>query len=161
MLNVRRKFVFYIHFLKNSFDFVQILVFTDSSHRDDDDDDDNKTNVNQMDVDLRNPTTNDEQTKISSSNSHTEISFICIRKPSNIDRIRFDEMTERTQCSLSQIYWLLNREKENQTIITNEMIQNVITDIKNDLTNIFVSVLKCGHYESQLAVYPKIKPAIL
>lgn len=143
----------------------KILVFTDSSHRDDDEDSSNQTNVNnsenQMDVDLRNPTSNDEPNKISSSNSHTEVSFICIRKPSSIDRIRFEEITERTHCSLSQIYWLLNREKENHAIITNEMIHDVITDIKNDLTNIFVSVLKCGHYESQLAVYPKIKSAIL
>lgn len=114
-----------------------------------------------MDVDLRQTTSTDEQTKATSSYSHTEVSFVCIRKPSTIDRIRFEETTERTQCSLSKVYWLLNRDKENSSIITNTMIEDVIADIQNDLTNIFVSVLKCGHYESQLAVYPTIKAAIL
>ena len=114
-----------------------------------------------MDVDLRNQPSTDEQNKVSSSNSYTEVSFVCIRKPSTIDRVRLEEITEKSQCSLSKIYWLLNREKENNSIITNDMIQDVITNIKADLTNIFVSVLKCGHYESQLAVYPTIKPAVL
>jgi hypothetical protein len=115
-----------------------------------------------MDIDLRQEVTHDKQDKSStSSNSHTEVSFVCIRKPSSTDRARLDDITEQTQCSLSKIYWLLNRDKENNTTITNAMIQDVITHIKADLTDIFISVLKCGHYESQLAVYPVIKPAIL
>jgi hypothetical protein len=116
-----------------------------------------------MDVDLRKPITTDEPPKssASSSNSHTDVSFVCIRKPSSADRVRLEDTTEQSQCSLSKIYWLLNREKENNTIITNELIQDVVTRIKADLTDIFISVLKCGHYESQLAVYPTIKPAVL
>jgi hypothetical protein len=114
-----------------------------------------------MDIDLRKEKINDEYEKTSSSNSHTDVSFVCIRKPSNTDRARLEDISQQTQCSLSKIYWLLNRDKENTTTITNEMIQDVITQIKADLTDIFISVLKCGHYESQLAVYPIIKPAIL
>jgi hypothetical protein len=114
-----------------------------------------------MDIDLRKQVINDEQEKPSSSNSHTDVSFVCIRKPSNTDRARLEDITEQSQCSLSKIYWLLNRDKENNTTITNEMIQDVITHIKSDLTDVFISILKCGHYESQLAVYPTIKPAVL
>jgi hypothetical protein len=114
-----------------------------------------------MDIDLRKPTSNDAYEKTSSSNSHTDVSFVCIRKPSSTDRTRIEDITGQAQCSLSKIYWLLNREKESNTTVTNEMIQDVITHIKSDLTDIFISVLKCGHYESQLAVYPKIKPAVL
>jgi hypothetical protein len=114
-----------------------------------------------MDIDLRKQTTIDEYEKTSSSNSHTDVSFVCIRKPSGTDRTRLEDITEQAQCSLSKIYWLLNREKENTTTVTNEMIQDVITQIKSDVTDVFISVLKCGHYESQLVVYPKIKPAIL
>jgi hypothetical protein len=141
----------------------KIIVFTDSSHRDDDTFKENtNNNDNQMDIDLRQEIINDKQDKSStSSNSHTNVSFVCIRKPSSADRTRLEDITEQTQCSLSKIYWLLNRDKENNTTITNEMIQDVITHIKADLTDIFISVLKCGHYESQLAVYPAIKPAVL
>lgn len=114
-----------------------------------------------MDVDLRKEVTNDENEKCSLSNSYTDVSFVCIRKPSGIDRTRLEDITEQTHCTLSKIYWVLNRNKENKTIITNEMIQDVITQIKSDLTDVFISVLKCGHYESQLAVYPTIKPAVL
>jgi hypothetical protein len=115
-----------------------------------------------MDIDPHKQIFNNEQEKISSSNSHTDVSFVCIRKPSNNDRARLEDITEQSQCSLSKIYWLLNREKENNiTTVTNEMIQDVITHIKADLMDIFISVLKCGHYESQLAVYPTIKPAVL
>lgn len=115
-----------------------------------------------MDVDLRKDTNNDEQNKSSmSSNSHTSVSFVCVRKPSSADRARLEDLTEQTQCSLSKVYWLLNQGKENNLTITTDMIQDVITQIKADLTDIFVSVLKCGHYESQLVVYPTIKPAIL
>ena len=115
-----------------------------------------------MDVDLRKDPINEEQNKSSmSSNSHTDVSFVCVRKPSSTDRARLEDLTEQTQCSLSKIYWLLNREKENNPTITTDMIQDVVTQIKADLTDIFVSVLKCGHYESQLVVYPTIKPAIL
>jgi hypothetical protein len=104
---------------------------------------------------------NNEHGKTSSSNSHTDVSFVCIRKPLSTDRARLEDITEKSQCSLSKIYWVLNREKENNTTITNEMIQDVITQIKSDLTDVFISILKCGHYESQLAVYPTIKPAVL
>jgi len=114
-----------------------------------------------MDIDLRKEIINDEKDKLSSSNSHTDVSFVCIRKPTSTDRARLEDITEQAQCSLSKIYWLLNRDKENTTIITNEMIHDVITQIKSDLTDVFISVLKCGHYESQLAVYPTIKPAVL
>ena len=115
-----------------------------------------------MDIDLRKDTINDEQSKSSmSSNSHTSVSFVCVRKPSIADRARLEDLAQHSQCSLSKIYWLLNREKENNLTITTDMIQDVITQIKADLTDIFVSVLKCGHYESQLVVYPTIKPAIL
>jgi len=114
-----------------------------------------------MDVDLRKEIIHDENEKCSLSNSHTDVSFVCIRKPSSIDRARLEDIIEQTHCSLTKIYWLLNRDKENKTIITNEMIQDVIIQIKSDLTDVFISILKCGHYESQLAVYPTIRPAIL
>ncbi|CAF3503027.1 unnamed protein product [Rotaria sp. Silwood1] len=139
-----------------------ILVFTDSSHRDDNlTIENNNNNNNAMDIDLRKQIINDEQEKISSSNSHTEVSFVCIRKPSGTDRARLENISEQAQCSLSKIYWLINREKENNTIITNEMIQDVITQIKADMLHIFISTLKCDHYESQLTVYSTIKPAVL
>lgn len=114
-----------------------------------------------MDVDLRKETIDNDNDKFSLSNSQTEVSFVCVRKPSSKDRARLEMITEQNQCSLSKIYWLLNREKEIKTTITNDMIQDVITQIKSDLTDVFISVLKCGHYESQLAVYPIIKPAVL
>lgn len=115
-----------------------------------------------MDIDLRKDTINDDQSKSSvSSNSHTDISFVCIRKPSSADRARIEDLTQQAQCSLSKIYYLLNRDTENNPTITMDMVQDVITQIKADLTDIFISVLKCGHYESQLAVYPTIKPAVL
>ncbi|CAF0863975.1 unnamed protein product [Adineta ricciae] len=140
----------------------KILVFTDSSHRDDELLNKNFTQSNiQMDVDLRKPAVADEHNKVSSSNSHTDVSFVCIRKPSNSDRARLEDLTTQAQCSFSKIYWLLKREKENNSTVTQDMIKDMITNIKADLTDIFVSVLKCGHYESQLAVYPIIKPAIL
>ncbi|CAF3385080.1 unnamed protein product [Rotaria sp. Silwood1] len=140
----------------------KILVFTDSSHRDDDPiKESTYNNSNQMDIDLRKEITNNEQDKISLSNSPTDISFVCIRKPSSIDRARLEDITEQAQCSFSKIYWLLNRDIEKNASITNEMIQDVITQIKADIMDVFISILKCGHYESQLAVYPKIKPAIL
>ncbi|CAF0917304.1 unnamed protein product [Rotaria sp. Silwood1] len=140
----------------------KILVFTDSSHRDDNlTIENNNNNNNAMDIDLRKQIINDEQEKISSSNSHTEVSFVCIRKPSGTDRARLENISEQAQCSLSKIYWLINREKENNTIITNEMIQDVITQIKADMLHIFISTLKCDHYESQLTVYSTIKPAVL
>ncbi|UJR35478.1 hypothetical protein I4U23_028234 [Adineta vaga] len=136
----------------------KILVFTDSSHCDDDS---IKDSNNQMDIDLRKPIFNDEQEKISLSNSYTDISFVCIRKPSNSDHARLEDITVQAHCSFSKIYWLLNQEKENNTTVTQDMVKDVITHIKADLTDVFISVLKCGHYESQLAVYPTIKPAIL
>jgi hypothetical protein len=114
-----------------------------------------------MDTDLRKQTIINEQEKGSSSNSHTDVSFVCVRKPSGADRARLEDISEQAQCSLSKIYWLINREKENNTTITNEMIQDTITHIKTDMLDIFISTLKCGHYESQLAVYPTIKPAVL
>lgn len=139
------------------------MVFTDSSHQDDDpiNENDQTDKTNQMDVDLRKETTVNEQEKVSLSNSPTEVSFVCIRRPTGVDRARLEDLTKQAQCSFSKIYWLINRDKENSTTATNEMIHDVVSQIKSDTMDIFVSILKCGHYESQLAVYPKIKPAIL
>ncbi|CAF3937818.1 unnamed protein product [Rotaria magnacalcarata] len=141
----------------------KILVFTDSSHREDDPIHENTYNNkhDQMDIDLRKQTTNDEQEKTTLSNSPTDISYVCIRQPSSIDRARLGDITEQAQCSFSKLYWLINRDKENNITVTNDMIQRVVTEIKSDSTDVFISILKCGHYESQLAVYPKITPAIL
>lgn len=137
-------------------------MFTDSSHRDDDSAKENMNNAsNAMDIDLRNQTINDEQEKISLSNSPTDISFVCVRKPSSIDRTRLEDITKQAQCSFSKIYSLLNQEVDTTITITTEMIHDVISEIKSDILDVFISVLKCGHYESQLAVYSKIKPAIL
>ncbi|CAF4210833.1 unnamed protein product, partial [Adineta steineri] len=138
----------------------KIVVFTDSSHRVDDPITENTTNSNQMDVDFRTKIFNDEQEK-TTSNGHTDVSFVCIRKPLSSDRTRLEDITEQSQCSLSKVYWLLNRDKETNLTVTNDMIQDLTTHIKADLMDIFISVLKCGHYESQLVVYPTIKPAVL
>ncbi|CAF3829621.1 unnamed protein product [Adineta steineri] len=138
----------------------KIVVFTDSSHRVDDPIIENTTNSNQMDVDFRTKIFNDEQEK-TTSNGHTDVSFVCIRKPLSSDRTRLEDITEQSQCSLSKVYWLLNRDKETNLTVTNDMIQDLTTHIKADLMDIFISVLKCGHYESQLVVYPTIKPAVL
>ena len=114
-----------------------------------------------MDVDLRKAVHQEESEKVTSSNAHTDVSYVCIRKPSGKDRARLEDVSERAHCSLSKIYWLTNQEKENPMVITTDRIQEIIKQIKSDLLNVFISTLKCGHYESQLAVYPSIKPAIL
>lgn len=114
-----------------------------------------------MDVDLRKPASNDEQEKVSATNSYTDVSFVCVRKPSNSDRARLEDATTQTHCSFSKIYSLLKRDKENNSTVTQDMIREMTATIKTDLADVFISVLKCGHYESQLAVYPTIKPAIL
>ena len=114
-----------------------------------------------MDVDLRKPVHHEEPEKITSSNAHTAVSYVCIRKPSGKDRARLEDVSERAHCSLSKIYWLINQEKGNPVTITTDKIQEIIKQIKSDMLNVFISTLKCGHYESQLAVYPSIKPAVL
>lgn len=114
-----------------------------------------------MDVDLRKPVHHEEPEKITLSNAHTDVSYVCIRKPSGKDRARLEDVSERAHCSLSKIYWLINQEKENPATITTDKIQEIIKQIKSDMLNVFISTLKCGHYESQLAVYPSIKPAVL
>ena len=114
-----------------------------------------------MDVDLRKQTGREESEKVSASNIHTDVSFVCIRKPSGNDRARLEDIAGQVPCFLSKIYWLKSQEKENPMTITNDMIHDVAAQLKADLTDIFISTLKCGHYESQLAVFPTIKPAVL
>lgn len=114
-----------------------------------------------MDVDLRKPITQDDQEKILLTSSHADVSYVCIRKPSGLDRAQLEEICQQVQCSLSKVYWLINREKETSLTINHDMVQEVMNQIKADLMNVFISTLKCGHYESQLAVYPAIKPATL
>lgn len=117
---------------------------------------------NEMDVDLRKPVVHDEdEQKMFSSNSLTDVSCVCIRKPSSLDRARLKDLCEQIQCSLSNIYSLVNREKEGPLTINHDVVQNVMNQIKSDMMNVFISTLKCGHYESQLAVYPTIKPSVL
>jgi len=117
---------------------------------------------NEMDVDLRKPVVSDkDEEKIFSSNSLTEVSCVCIRKPSSIDRVRLKDLCEHMQCSLSKIYSLVNQEKEGPLTINHDVVQDVMNQIKSDMMNVFISTLKCGHYESQLAVYPTIKPSVL
>ena len=115
-----------------------------------------------MDVDLRAPAVSEEDEEtILSSNSRTDVSVVSIRKPSTMNRARLEDLCQHVQCSLSRIYWLLNREKETPLTINHDVVQKVMNQIKEDLLNVLISTLKCGHYESQLAVYPTIKPATL
>lgn len=114
-----------------------------------------------MDVDLRHTHMNDDEIIVRKSYSQIEVSFICVRKPSGADRARIEDITKQLQCSLSKFYWLINREKETKSLITTDMIATMMNRVRNDTMNVFISTLKCGHYESQLAVYPTIKPATL
>ena len=104
----------------------------------------------------------EESEKVTSSNAHTDVSYVCIRKTIRQGSSALGRC-QRT-CAL------LTVEKSTGWSIKNKKIpwwsrrtrfKRSSKQIKSDLLNVFISTLKCGHYESQLAVYPSIKPAIL
>ncbi|CAF1237917.1 unnamed protein product [Didymodactylos carnosus] len=87
-----------------------------------------------------------------------ELTFICLTKPSRMDRSRLEHIVEMGNCTLKNIYFLT---PSKSITINEQMLTQTTEQIKKDLVNVFISVLKCGHFETQLAISPALKPVVL